>query len=85
MCPPRCPVPPVKTDQELDFSGYFEDVIGRVLGHVPGRVQNSSFGTSVLRGQVQLLKHTTPRLAEEGPAQRRACKPAYGEEERRLI
>ena len=76
---------PVKTSHDLDFSEHFEDTLGRALGHVPGRVQNSSFGTSVLRGQVQLLKHTTPRLAEEGPAQRRACKPAYGEEERRLI
>ena len=45
---------PVKTGQDMDFSGHFEDALGRVLGHVPGLVLNSSLGTRVLRGLVQL-------------------------------
>ena len=54
MCLSRCRVSPVKTGKNMDFSGHFEDALARVLGQVPGLVQNSSLGTHVLRGLVQL-------------------------------
>ena len=40
MCLSQCPVSPVKTGQDMDFSGHFEDALGRVLGHFPGLVLN---------------------------------------------
>ena len=40
MCPSRYPVSPVKTGQDTDFSGHFEDALGRALGQVPELVLN---------------------------------------------
>ena len=45
MCLSQCPVSPVETGQDMDFSGHFEDALGRVLGQVSGVVLNSSLGT----------------------------------------
>ena len=45
MCLSQCPVSPVKTGQDMDFSGHFEGALGRVLGQVPGVVLNLSLGT----------------------------------------
>ena len=32
MCQSLCPVSPVKTGQDMNFSGHFEDALGRFLG-----------------------------------------------------
>ena len=45
MCLSQYPVSPVKTGQAMDFSGHFEDALGRVLGQVPGVALNLSLGT----------------------------------------
>ena len=54
MCPSPCPVSPVKTGQDMEFSGHIEHALGRVLGHVPGHAKKSSLGACVPRGLVQL-------------------------------
>ena len=54
MCPPRCSVSPTETRPDFDFSGHLEDMLGCVLGYVPGCGPNLAFETRGPRGQVQL-------------------------------